>query len=90
MKYNEKINRELITLAEGAVIADVSYSRFRKTILRLKIPVTRAGWALFITRKNAERVGRAIKDGVIRRGRPPKQKESRARISNAALEVQDV
>jgi hypothetical protein len=78
-KYNQNINSDLLTMKEGAELCKIGESRFRKTIQRLKTPVVRHGWAVLISRENVRAVKKAIKDGVIKRGRPSStKKEDRA------------
>lgn len=82
--YSEEKNNDFVTLAEGAELSGVSYSRFRKTLQRLKINVTRAGWAVLVPRTSITRVKRAIRDGEIKRGRPRLIKKRAVLVRSAA------
>ncbi len=76
-KYNANVNTDLLTMKEGAEICGVGESRFRKTVQRLKTPVTRVGWAVLVSRENVRAVKAAIKRGDIKRGRPPAKEGDR-------------
>lgn len=77
LAYNSEKSDSFISLKAGAKQAGVSYSRFRKTLQRLKISVTRVGWTVLVPRDAPKQVKKALSDGTIRRGRPPRKETSR-------------
>ena len=87
LRYNQNKGSDLISMSEAAVLAGVSYSRYRKTVQRLQTPVTRIGWNILIDRSDAKSVKRAIDRGEIRRGRP--KKKSRNGSNAEPARVQD-
>lgn len=69
MKYVESKNTSLMTISEAARSKGISLQRFRRAVKILKIPVTKAGWNVLVSKAQAEQVAQAFKTKKITPGR---------------------
>lgn len=69
LQYNARASARFMSMRDGARAAGVSYSRFRKAVMRLKLRVERVGWNVLVEKSAPGRVRLALKNGTIRPGR---------------------
>jgi len=58
-----------MTISAAARSKKIALQKFRRAVVLLGIPVTKAGWNVLLTKAQVDQVAKALKDGVITRGR---------------------
>lgn len=60
-----------MTISAAARSKGIALQRFRRAVKILKIPVTKAGWNILISKAQADQVAKAFKTRQIAPGRKP-------------------